>query len=416
MSTPPLPPDPSLSSPRTAGPPALREGGAPGEASTLAPLAELVAGASPAAEGRVRFFLPGPSYVRRDVREAMTEPVVAHRSPRFTELYQWVAPRLSGVFRTRGEIYVATGSSTLVMEAAVASTVDTKVLNVTCGSFSERWHAISRSLDKEADVLAFPWGEAVDPDDLSRALRRRRYQAVTVVHNETSTGVLNPLEEIARVVHRDSDALLLVDAVSSLGGAPVETDAWGLDVVLAGVHKALAAPPGLVAFNLSERAARQARAIPRRGFYTDLLRYRASHREKGGTITTPAVHVFYALARQLAHLEREEWEDGTAHLRGLEARWRRHAALRARTESWAADRGLAYASASSAPSPTVSCLRPPGEMPAGDLVRELARRGFTVGGGYGKWKGETFRIGHMGEVRLGDLDALLDACDEILAV
>jgi len=352
----------------------------------------------------IRFFLPGPCYVRRHVREAMLEPVVGHRSPEFRRLYAEVAPRLGPLFRTRGEVYVATGSSTLVMESAVVSTVSEKVLNLTQGAFSERWHTISRNLGKNADRLAFPWGEAVDPDRLRLALASKRYEAVTVVHNETSTGVLNPLAEIARAVRESSDALLLVDAVSSLGGVPVEADEWGLDVVLAGVHKALAAPPGLVLFTLSERAARQARAVPHRGFYTDLLRYRASHREQGGTITTPAVPVFYAFARQLEAVAAE----------GLEERFRRHGVLRRMTEEWVGHRGLAWAPSPGAPSPTVSCLRPPVGITAQELVRRLAERGFTIGGGYGQWKGDTFRIGHMGEVLPEDLTGLLTALDEIL--
>lgn len=352
----------------------------------------------------VRFFQPGPCYVRRAVREAMLAPVVAHRSPYFNQLYSDVSSRLGPLFRTAGEVYVATGSSTLVMESAVASLVSGKVLHLTNGAFSERWLAISRGLGKDFAHLAFPWGEAVDPDRVRAALAAERYDAVTVVHNETSTGVLSPLAEIARAVRDSSDALVVVDAVSSLGGAPVESDAWGLDVVLAGVHKALAAPPGLVLFTLSERAAERAAGVSGRGFYTDLLRYRDSHRHKGGTITTPAIPVFYAFARQLEFIEAE----------GLEARWARHAALRRQTETWVESRDLAYASSAAAPSPTVSCLRPPAGRSARGLVRALDERGFTLGGGYGKWKEETFRIGHMGEVQPADLETMLAALDEAL--
>ena len=355
----------------------------------------------------IRFFLAGPTYVPEDVREAMTAPVVAHRSAAFREVYGRISGRLPPVFRTAGEVYVATGSSTLVMEAAVVSTVGERVLNLTNGAFSERWYAVCRSLGRDADRLELPWGEPVDPDLVRGALRRRRYEAVTVVHNETSTGVLSPLAEIARAVREESDALLLVDAVSSLGGAPVETDAWGLDVVLAGSQKALAVPPGLALFTLSERAAGQAAALPHRGFYTDLLRYRDAHRA-GGTITTPAVSVVWALDRQLARVEAE----------GVEERWARHAAAAARTARWAEASGAALAAAPGARSPTVSCLRPPRGVAAPEVVRRLAARGFTVAGGYGRWKADTFRIGHMGEVRESDLEplfaALDDAFDEIL--
>lgn len=360
--------------------------------------------ARPPGQEAIPFFLPGPAYVLEAVRQAMTRPIVGHRSAEFGDVYASITRRLPEVFRTAGEVYLATGSATLVMESAVVSTVAREVLNLTCGAFSERWHAVCRSLGRAADKVAVPWGEAVDPELVRRALKRKRYEAVTVVHNETSTGVINPLAEIARVVRQESDALLLVDTVSSLGGAPVESDAWGLDVVLAGVQKALAAPPGLVAFTLSARAAARAEALPHRGFYTDLLRYRSLHRDKGGTITTPAIPVAYALERQLDRVLAE----------GMERRWERHETLRRRTASWAADRGLPLASRPGAGSPTVTCLEPPPGLTARELVAGLAQAGFTLGGGYGAWKERTFRIGHMGEVRLPDLEDLMTAVDALL--
>jgi len=358
----------------------------------------------------IRFFLPGPSYVTEAVRQAMTRPMMGHRSPPFRALYESLARRLPAVFRTAGEVMIATGSSTLVMESAVVSTAAESVLNLTCGAFSERWHAISRAAGKAADQVAVPWGQAVDPDLVRRALRRKRYDAVTLVHNETSTGVMSPLAEIARAVREESEAILLVDTVSSLGGAPVETDDWGIDVVLAGTQKAIALPPGIALFTLSARAAERAAAVARRGFYTDLLRYRDKHRE-GGFITTPAIPLIYALDVQLDVILSERF----AGAEGIEARWARHARLAEQTAGWAAARGCDYPSAAGARSLTVSCLRPPAGVAAPDLVQRLAGRGFTLGGGYGDWKGSTFRIGHMGEVRESDLDGLFAVIDEELA-
>ncbi len=350
----------------------------------------------------IRFFLPGPAYVTEATRQAMTAPIVAHRSPDFRAVWERLGSGLARIFRTGGEVPIATGSATLVMELALVSTVQRSTLHLVCGAFSERWHAIGRSLGKASDRLDVPWGRAIDPDLVRRALRRAggtRYEAVTVVQNETSTGVINPVEEIARAVREESDALVLVDAVSSLGGAPLETDAWGLDLVVTGSQKALAAPPGLVPFSVSARAEAQAGAVEHRGFYTDLLRYLDKHRA-GGPITTPAIPVAYALDRQVACILDE----------GVEARWARHAHLKQRVESWIAGRGgeLGFSFAPpEARSPTVSCLRPPAGTPAPELVRRLAGRGFTLGSGYGDWKESTFRIGHMGEVGPSDLDALL---------
>jgi len=351
----------------------------------------------------IRFFLPGPSYVPMDVRQAMTQPMMGHRSAAFKELYAKIAARLPQVLRTRGDAMFASASSTLLMEAAIASLVRQDVLHVVNGAFSKRWFDISKALGKSPDKIEVPLGQALQPDTLRAALRRKRYEAVAVVHNETSTGVMNPLAEISRAVHEEGDALVLVDTVSSLGGAPVEVDEWGLDVALAGVQKALALPPGLAVFSLSERAAERAAQVPHRGYYTDLLLYRSKHRE-GGTITTPALPLVYALDVQLDRILAE----------GMEARWARHRRLQQRTTAWAAERGIEYATAPDARSLTVSCLKPPAGVQAPDLVKQLAKQGWTVGGGYGDWKASTFRIGHMGEVQDADLDALLRTIDEVV--
>jgi aspartate aminotransferase-like enzyme len=353
---------------------------------------------------KIQFFLPGPTYVPEDARQAMAAPVVGHRSAGFRAFYNNLASRLPAVLRTAGDALIATGSSTLIMESAVISTAAADVLNLTCGAFSERWHAITRSVGKAADRVSVPWGEAIDPDAVRATLRRKRYDAVTLVHNETSTGAMNPLAEIARAIREESDAMILVDAVSSLGGAPVEADAWGLDVVLAGTQKALALPPGLTVFTLSDRAALRAAKVERRGFYTDLLRYRDKHRE-GGAITTPAIPLFYALERQVDRILAE----------GMEARWQRHERLYRQTAAWAATRGCTYAAAAGAHSHTVSCLRPPQGVDPQALVKQLLARGWTIGGGYGDWKPSTFRIGHMGEVRESDLTELLAQIDDVLA-
>jgi len=352
----------------------------------------------------VRFFVPGPVYVLEEVRRAMTRPIVAHRSPEFRATWARIGELLPPLFRTEREATVATSSSTLLMEAALVSLTEREVLHATCGAFSERWLAVGRSIGRASDQLAAPWGEINDPDLLRATLRRKRYEAVTLTHNETSTGVANPLKELAQVVREESDALVLVDAVSSLAGMPIETDDWGLDFVFAGVQKGIAAPPGLVALTLSERAERRARGIERRGFYLDLVRYLEKHRE-GGPITTPAVSLCWALERQLERIAEE----------GIERRWARHAALAAATADWAERVGLEFASTAAGRSPTVSCLRVPPGRSASDLVRAVAARGFTLGGGYAAWKPTTFRIGHMGEVRESDLEALLSVLEEEMA-
>jgi aspartate aminotransferase-like enzyme len=357
-----------------------------------------------AADEPIRFFLPGPSYVLEAVRAAQRRQPVGHRSAEFRGAYEQVAGGLQALFRTQRPVVVATGSATLLMEAAVASTVSGRALHLVNGAFSGRFQAISRGLGREADHLTVPLGHAVEPELLRQALRRGRYDAVTVAHCETSTGVLSPLRELAAVVREESDALLLVDAVSSLAGAPLLTDEWELDVVLTASQKCLALPPGLAFATISARAEERMAGVDRRGFYTDLLRYLEKHRE-GGTITTPAVTLFWALAMQLPGVLAE----------GMEARWQRHAALQQRTLEWAAAHGLEAPAARARRSPTVTTLRAPAGRAGGEVVGALAQRGFTVAGGYGEWKEGTFRIGHMGEVQASDLEGLLAALDEVVA-
>lgn len=356
-----------------------------------------------AADEPIRFFLPGPSYVLARVREAQQRQPVAHRSADFRAAHEDVTAALQTVFRTARPVVVATGSATLLMEAALASTLRRRALHLVNGDFSGRFQAIARGLGRDSDHLTVPPGQAVEPDLLREALRRGRYDVITVAHCETSTGVLSPLRELATVVREESDALLVVDAVSSLAGAPLETDGWGLDVVLTASQKALALPPGLAFAAVSARAEQRMAVVERRGFYTDLLRYLAKHRE-GGTITTPAMTLVWAAALQLPAILAE----------GIEARWERHAALQRRTLEWAATRGLEAPAVAARRSPTVTTLRTPGDDTAPEVVRALAARGFTVAGGYGEWKASTFRIGHMGEVQAGDLEGLLAALDEVL--
>lgn len=357
-----------------------------------------------AADEPIRFFLAGPTYVLQRVREAQLRPPVAHRAAEFRAAYDRITAALQHIFRTARPVITATGSATLLMEAAVVSTVDRRVLHLVNGAFAERFHAISRAHGLDSDQVVVPMGQAVDPDLLRQALRRGRYDAITLVHSETSTGALNPLADLARVAREESDALLVVDAVSSLGGAPVETDLWGLDVVLTASQKALALPPGLGFAAISERAERRMAEVRRRGFYTDLARYLDKHRE-GGTITTAAVTLYWAAEAQLEGILAE----------GIEARWDRHAALQRRTLDWAAERGTQLPADAAHRSPTVTAIAAPATREAPELVKALAARGYTVSGGYGDWKPSTFRIGHMGEVQLGDLDGLLATIDELLA-
>lgn len=356
-----------------------------------------------------RFFLPGPTEVRAEVLEAQLRPMIGHRGTAMEQLIAEMQPALRDVFRTARPVYIASSSATGLMEAAVRNGARRRVLALVNGAFSERFYQIALACGFETDALRVPLGEAHEPDVVADALRAHPYDAVTVVHSETATGVLNPIADLARVVHEAGDVVLLVDSVTGVAGAPVESDAWALDFVLTGSQKALALPPGLALGVAQDALLTRAREARGRGIYFDLVefdKYLAKHQ----TPNTPALSLFHALQAQLQHIAAE----------GIEARWARHAAMAERCWQWADEmtqRGvpLGVLAPPGFRSPTVTCLTlPPGRTgPA--VTAALAARGWTIGAGYGELKDATIRIGHMGDHSVAELDALLAQLAEVLA-
>lgn len=350
-----------------------------------------------------KFFIPGPTWVRPALLQEMTRPMIGHRGAEFKDLFRGILTNLKPLFGTAHDALVATCSGTGLMQAALANCVPRRVLVTSCGAFSEKWAAIGESLGLEVDKLDAGWGHAVDPDELADHLasRRAHYDAVTLTHNETSTGVTNDVQTLAAAVREASpDTLVLVDAVSSLGGIPVMFDDWGFDVCFASVQKGIALPPGITLFALSERAMARTEKAPYRGIYFDFLQYK-KHADDGSVPSTPSIPHFYALAAQLQHIVHEET---------LEARFQRHVAMRDLTVK----RTAAYAELASDRehlSPTVTALTP--RRNPEDIRSEMKKRGYTLGGGYGAWKATSFRIGHMGDIPLESVDAMLDVLQEV---
>lgn len=355
-----------------------------------------------------RFFLPGPTEVRPEILAAQVRPMLGHRGKGIQELIGAVQPVLQDLFRTERPVYISSSSATGLMEAAVRNAARRRVLALVNGAFAERFHRIALACGLQADALEVPWGEPNTPQMLEDALRRGDYDAVTVVHSETSTGVLNPIEALAAVAHAAGDVVLLVDSVSGVGGARVEADAWGLDFVLTGSQKALALPPGLAFGVAQETVLQRAEAKPARGIYFDLLEFERNIR-KQQTPNTPAVSLLYALAAQLQRIGAET----------MEARWARHEAMARHTWAWVdamRDRGVALEvlAPEGYRSPTLTCIRLPEPWTGPQVCAALGERGYTVAPGYGKLKEPMIRIGHMGDHTVQELDALLGALEEVL--
>jgi aspartate aminotransferase-like enzyme len=350
------------------------------------------------------YFVPGPTWVRPEILQEMTRPMIGHRSSEFKDLFHGINRDLKTLFATAQDTFVITASGTGVMQAALENCVNRRVLVTTCGAFSERWYAIAESLGYEVDRLDAGWGKAIDPEDLADHLARHHrahYDAVAITHNETSTGVTNDVAALTAVVRDESpDTLVMVDSVSALGGIPVLFDEWGVDVCLASVQKGLALPPGITVAAVSRQALARAAKHPYRGTYFDFLAYKAKA-DEDSVPSTPSIPHFYALAKQLDHIIRVE---------GLEARFERHRRMRdltlERTARFARPRGdRDHAST------TVTALEP--VLPVETIRGEMKKRGFTLGGGYGQWKDSTFRIGHMGDISVEDLTTMLDALGEV---
>jgi predicted phosphoserine aminotransferase len=294
------------------------------------------------------------------------------------------------------------------MEAAVRNAVrdEGAILHCVNGAFSTRWAEISRANGKQVDALEVAWGEAIKPEMVADALRDKQYDAVAITYNETSTGVLGPLPDIAAAVREASEeTLVLVDAVSAYMGAPIDFDGWGLDVCLTSSQKALALPPGIAVAAVSDRTLERAESIPHRGYYFDFLTLE-KYLVRDQTPATPAISLMYALERQLADIL-----DGE----GLEARFARHAEMAAMTREWAAARGFGMFPEAGYESPTVSALKKEPSFDIGALNTYLRERGMVVSAGYGKQlRDTTWRVAHMGDLTRADMEQLFDAIDSYL--
>jgi aspartate aminotransferase-like enzyme len=359
-----------------------------------------------------KFFLPGPTEVLPEVAQAQTLPMIGHRGAKTEALLERLDAPLKAAFRTVNPVYIAATSATGLMEAAIRNGVRRKVLCLVNGSFSERFAKIAAACGKEVVKIEVPLGQAFEAEQVKKLLEGSGADAVTAAHSETSTGVLNPIGEIAQVVHASADVFFLVDAVTSLAGSPVETDAWGLDFVLTGSQKALALPPGLAFGVASQRMLERAKTLPDRGIYLDLLAYDSAIRKKQ-TPYTPALSLMYALEAQLKRIAAEG---------GIEKRWARHNAMRERVERWVAKEagaklGLSYLPKEGRRSWTVSCLKLPegGKALGGAVAKAMdAKFGYTIGAGYGNLKDATIRIGHMGDHTVAEVEKLLGALEEVL--
>ncbi|MDA0327474.1 MAG: alanine--glyoxylate aminotransferase family protein [Gemmatimonadetes bacterium] len=321
-----------------------------------------------------RFFLPGPTEVHPEVLHAQTRAMVSHRGEASQAFMRELQVGLKRVFVTERPVFISTSSATGLMEAAVRNAGRTRVLSLVNGAFSKRFADIARACGLAVDEVEIPWGEAHDPEAVAERLRERSYDAVTMAHSETSTGVLNDIRTLAGVVRQHDDTLVLVDSVSGFGAAEVRPDEWGIDFLLTGSQKAFALPPGLAFGVASERMMARAATAPNRGVYFDLVTFAEDH-DKDQSPTTPALSVLFALEVQLERMREE----------GMDARWARHELMAEMTWGWVDEMnktgvGLEIVAPPGFRSPAVTAVRAPEGMTGPEVVDRVADRGWLVGG------------------------------------
>jgi aspartate aminotransferase-like enzyme len=357
----------------------------------------------------VKLHIPGPVEVSEKTFKALCSPMIGHRGQGFKDLYAKIQPQLQQLLSTKQLVYLSTSSAWGVMEGAIRNLVSKKVLNCMCGAFSDKWFDVSKKCGKQAEALQVDWGSPIRAEAIDKKLATGEFDALTLIHNETSTGVMSPLMEIAALKQKYPDVMFIVDAVSSMSAVPTKFDELGVDVLLAGTQKAFALPPGLAVFVCSPAALAKAATAKDRGYYFDFVEFEKNAKDSM-TPSTPSIPHIYALSSKLDDFFAE----------GLDARFARHKKTNQLTRDWVAKHGFNLFPEPGFESITLTCVNN-GAKPGGRIVdvaklQKLTKdQGFLIDGGYGKIKGTTFRLSNMGDETEATMNQLFAALDKSMA-
>jgi aspartate aminotransferase-like enzyme len=363
----------------------------------------------PRSMGHTKLHIPGPVEVSEKTFRAFCRPMIGHRGQGFKDLYAAIQPQLQQLLYTKQLVYLSTSSAWGVMEGAVRNLVSKKVLNCMCGAFSDKWFDVSKRCGKEAEALQVPWGSPIRADQVDARLATGQFDALTLIHNETSTGTMSPLAEIAALKKKYPDVMFIVDSVSSMTAVPIRFDELGIDVLLAGTQKAFALPPGLAVFVCSPAALAKAATAKDRGYYFDFVEFQ-KNAEQSMTPSTPSIGHVYALQSKLEDIFAE----------GLDARFARHRNTNQMMRDWAAKHGFTLFPESGYESLTLTCVNN-GAKPGGrtidvaKLQKLVKDKGFLIDGGYGKIKGTSFRVSNMGDETEASMGELFTVMDEAMS-
>jgi len=351
----------------------------------------------------LKLFIPGPVDVEQDVLEKLATVQIGHRSAQATELQKSISEKLQKLMYTKNFIILNTSSGTGIMEMAIRSCTKKRAAVFSVGAFGDRWFKIAQANNVPADKFKSKPGMPTTPEMVEEALKTGLYDVVTVTHNETSAGIMNPIYEIGKLMEKYPDIIYLVDAVSSLGGAKVEVDKCNIDICISSTQKCLGVPPGLSVASVSDRAIARAETVEFRGYYLDLLSVVNYAKKAYQYPSTPATPHMWALDYKLSKILDKE---------GLENRFTRHKDLSVVVQEWAKKHFELYAKEGYYSNTVTNILNNKG-YDFGVLAKGLAERGYMISNGYGELKGKAFRIATMADRKMEDLLALLKEIENI---
>lgn len=351
-----------------------------------------------------RLFIPGPVEVRPEVLQKMASPMIGHRSKDASALQRRISEKMKALWSTQHEVLLSTSSGSGLMEGAVRSCTARRAAVFSVGAFGKRWYEMAVNNNIPSDLFEVDWGQANTPEMIDQVLATAKYDLVTITHNETSTGLMNPVEDIAAVVRKYPEVVYCLDTVSSTGGTPINVDELGVDICITSTQKALGLPPGMAMCTFSRKAIERSRQVSFRGHYLDLLQLYEYVQDKDYQYpSTPSLSHMYALDFQLERILNE----------GLEARFERHRQMAEYVREWARKYFSLYADERYL-SNTLTTITNTRDIDVADLNKQLGERGFQISNGYGKLKDKTFRIAHMADHSLEDIGELLGHIQDIL--
>lgn len=353
-----------------------------------------------------KLFIPGPVDVSEDVLEKMSTPMIGHRSKDASKIQRSISDKMRKLMYTNNEILLSTSSGSGLMEGAIRSCTRKRAAVFSVGAFGDRWYEMAEANNVAADLFKSPIGEPTTAEMVEDALSTGKYDLVTITHNETSTGIMNPIDEISDVIKKYPDIVFCVDTVSSLAGTKIEVDKLGIDICITSTQKALGLPPGMAICSISKKAVEAAKDVKYRGFYLDLLAlYKYIQKKDYQYPSTPSLSHMFALDYQLDKILEE----------GLENRFNRHEEMAKVVRSWARKHFELFSDEKYC-SNTLTTIKNNRDISVSDLNKKLGEIGYSISNGYGDLKEKTFRIAHMAETTLDEINKLLGEIDKILGL